>query len=69
LECPVSTADVLFLPLLFAFGAVRDPAFGKVCSSLIIVALEEEELTEEIEGVCKLLNFGTLPLRFLGLFA
>jgi hypothetical protein len=48
---------------------VRDPAFGKVCSSLIIVALEEEELTEEIEGVCKLLNFGTLPLRFLGLFA
>jgi hypothetical protein len=43
----VSTADVLFLLPLFAFGAVRGPAFGKGHSSIV----EEEEMAEEIEEV------------------
>jgi hypothetical protein len=43
--------------------------FGKGRSSSIIEAVEEE-LAEEIEeGVGELLAFGSLPLRFLGLFA
>jgi hypothetical protein len=63
----VSTADVLFFLPLFAFGAVRGPAFGKGRSSSIIEAVEEEELAEEIEEGVQYLP-AKLVLRIILIF-